>query len=167
MKAPLRPHHTRGVAVVEFAIVSLVFFTMLFAILEFARVMYVYNTLQEVTRRAAREMTVRWITEEAAVKQLALFGGTALPGGAEITDASIVIEYLNAAGNVVTLRPTDASDNLSACGDALRVDSCIYSVRVSIGNVNYTPMISLFSFLNISLPSSSVTMHAESMGFET
>jgi hypothetical protein len=38
---------------------------------------------------------------------------------------------------------------------------------VSINTVNYSPMLSLFSYLNITMPSSSVTMHAESMGFES
>ncbi len=63
--------------------------------------------------------------------------------------------------------PSDPSDNLSACGDATRTASCIYSVRVSINPINYSPMLSLFSILNIAMPGSSVTMHAESMGFES
>ena len=164
-RSPLR--RARGVATIEFALVCLMYFTLIFGALEFARLLYVFNTLQEVTRRAAREMTVRWIDQEAAVKTLALFGGTALPAGAEITSSSINIEYLAADGSVVTSFPSDPGDNLSACGDATRTASCIYSVRVSINNIQYTPMVSLFSFLNMNLPNSSVTMHAESMGFET
>lgn len=155
-----------GAAAVEFALICMVFFTLMFGALEFARLLYVYNSLQEVTRRAAREMTVRWIDEEAAVKTLALFGAAALPGGVEITASSINIEYLAADGSAVAVLPSDPSDNLSACGDATRTASCIDSVRVSINTVNYIPMLSLFSFLNLTLPSSSVTMHAESMGFE-
>ena len=157
----------RGVATVEFALVCMIFFTLIFGTLEFARMLYVYNTLQEVTRRAAREMTVRWIDQEAAVKTLALFGEATLPAGAEITASSINIEYLNANGNVVTSFPSNPGDNLSACGDAARTANCIYSVRVSINAGNYIPMLSIFSFLGLALPSSSVTMHAESMGFET
>ena len=157
----------RGVATVEFALVCLIFFTLVFGALEFARLLYMYNTMQEVTRRAAREMTVRWIDKEAEVKALALFGAAALPAGAEITASSIDIEYLAANGNVVTVFPTSPGDNLSACGDAGRTASCIYSVRVSINDIQYAPMVSLFSFLNLALPNSSVTVHAESMGFET
>ena len=163
--APRR--RTRGVATVEFALVCMIFFTLVFGSLEFARLMFVYNSIQEVTRRAAREMTVRWIDEEATVKTLALFGGAALPAGAEVTASSINIEYLSADGSVVTAFPSSPGDNLSACGDAGRTASCIYSVRVSINNIQYAPMVSLFSFLNLTLPNSSVTMHAESMGFET
>lgn len=165
--SPSHSRRARGIATVEFALVCMIFFTLVFGALEFARMMYVHNSIQEVTRRAAREMTVRWIDEEAAVKTMALFGGTVLPAGAEITTSSINIEYLSADGSVVTVFPSSPGDNLSACGDALRTASCIYSVRVSITSIRYAPMVTLFSFLNWTLPSSSVTMHAESMGFET
>jgi Flp pilus assembly protein TadG len=164
---PYAPRRQHGAAAVEFALIAMIFFTLLFGALELARMMYVYNSLQEITRRAAREMTVRWISDEATAKTLALFGGSSLPGGAEITSSNIVIEYLAADGTAVSTFPSDPSDNLSACGDATRTASCIFSVRVSINTVNYSPMLSLFSYLNITMPSSSVTMHAESMGFES
>ena len=156
----------RGAAAVEFALVSLLFFTLLFGILEFGRMLYLYNTVQEVSRRAAREAVVRWIDQTDAVKTLALFGGTALPAAPELTAANITIRYLNKSGAEVTLPPLDPGDNLSACGDITRTASCIDSVRVSIDNVSYTPMVSLFGFLNIAVPASVVVMHAESLGFQ-
>lgn len=155
----------RGVATVEFALISLIFFTLLFGALEFARMLYIHNSLQEVTRRAAREMTVRWVNEEATAKSLALFGAAALPAGAQITAASIRIDYLRADGSVVQNMPSDPADNISACGDAGRSASCIYSVRASIVPTVYSPMLTLFNFLNLNLPASSATMPAESMGF--
>jgi hypothetical protein len=161
------PRRQRGVFVVEFALVSLLFFTLLFGIFEFARMLFVYNSLQEVTRRAAREATVRWTSDAdlATIKQLALFGGSALPGGAEVTTANITITYYNANNTVASPSPSDAGDNLSACGDATRTGSCIDSVEVTIDNVTYSPIFSLFGFLNLTLPASTVRMHAESMGF--
>lgn len=168
MRTLPQPQSTRqiGVATVEFSIICLLFFTILFAILEFGRMLYVYNTMQEVTRRGARAAVVRWIDQTSTIKSIALFGGTSLPAGAEVASANINIAYLKKNGEVVTVLPADPGDNLSACGDSTRTDSCIYSVRVSIDNVSYTPMVSLFNFLNIGLPVSAVTMHAESMGFE-
>lgn len=163
---PSPNHRQRGVAAVEFAIVCLLFFTILFAILEFGRMLYVYNTMQEVTRRGARAAVVRWIDQTAAIKSIALFGGAAIPAGAEVTAANITIEYLNKAGGPSAPLPADPGDNLSACGNILLTASCIYSVRVSIVGVTYSPMVSLFSFLGIALPPSAVTMHAESLGFE-
>ncbi len=160
-----------GAAAVEFALVSLLFFTVLFGILEFGRMLFIYNTLQEVTRRGAREAVVRWVDQGSAIKTLALFGGATLPAGPEITADNIRIEYLDKDGIVVAALPTDPGDNLSACGDVTRTASCIFSVRVTIvdndgdDGVVYSPASSMFSMLNIRLPSASVTMHAESLGF--
>ena len=165
------PRSQRGVAAVEFALVAMIFFTLLFGVLELARMLFVLNSVQEVTRRAAREATVRWVSagDQATVRQLALFGNSALPWGADVTSGAIAIDYLQANGSVVAsgALPVSPADNLSACGDALRVASCIASVRVSVTGVSYTPMLSLFGFLNLPLPPSQVTMHAESMGFDT
>ena len=49
-----RAGRQQGAAAVEFALVALLFFTLLFGILEFGRMLYLYNTVQEVSRRAAR-----------------------------------------------------------------------------------------------------------------
>lgn len=166
LSSPVPARNERGAAAVEFALVALLFFTLLFGILEFGRLLFLYNTVQEVSRRAAREAVVRWIDQTDTVKTLALFGGTALPAAPEVTAANITISYLNKSGAQVTLPPLDPGDNLSACGDNTRTASCIDSVRVSIDNVSYTPMVSLFGFLNIALPASVVIMHAESLGFQ-
>ena len=166
-RIPPALRRARGAASVEFALVSLIFITLLFAVFEYARLLYVLNSVQEVTRRAAREACVRWTDDGTAIKQLALFGESALPAGAEVTSANIQIDYLQANGNAIGTPPDDPADNLSACGDALRANSCIDSVRVTITGVTYVPLISLFGFLNVTLPESQVTMHAESMGFET
>ncbi|UUZ47578.1 hypothetical protein LP420_31015 [Massilia sp. B-10] len=40
---------------------------------------------------------MRWIDDEDTAKTLALFGAATLPGGAEISKSSIIIEYLNSA----------------------------------------------------------------------
>lgn len=159
-------HQQQGAAAIEFAFICLLFFTILFAILEFGRMMYVYNTMQEVTRRGARAAVVRWVDQTATIKSIAFFGGTAIPAGAEVEDDDMTIEYLNQAGGTSSPQPVSPGDNLSACGDALRTTECIYSVRVSITGVSYSPMVNLFSFLGITLPPASVTMHAESLGFE-
>ena len=90
---PSQNKKQRGAAAVEFAIVCLLLFTILFAILEFGRMMYVYNTMQEVTRRGAREAVVRWIDQGDTIRSLAFFGGAAIPAGAEVTAANMTIDY--------------------------------------------------------------------------
>lgn len=154
-----------GVTSVEFALTAMIFFTIVFGILELGRMMYIYNTLQEVTRRAARAAAVLWVDQTDQIKQIALFGATTLPAGAEVTSADITIEYLNRDGNQVAPFPTDPGDNLSACGDVARTSSCIFSVRVSVAGVSYRPMVGLFDALGVALPTSATTVHAESMGF--
>jgi hypothetical protein len=175
------PHQTaqRGVAAVEFAIVAMLFFTMLFGAMEFGRLMYVWNTVQEVSRNAARQAVVTDFTNAAAVetiKQAAVFrpDAGALPGAPEITSDMIKITYLNAAGAAAAPMPLSPGDNIAACLDELRAGECIRFVEacVSTGtncdpdqSVAYAPMVSLFSFLSIGIPMATVRMPAESLGF--
>jgi len=165
MKNYSRRQRQQGAAAVEFAIIALLLFTLLFGILEFGRLFYVYNTVQEVTRHAAREAVVRWVdnSNTSPAKVLALFGGASIPAGAEITAANIDIQYLTASGAVPSPFPLSASDNIAACltGPA----GCIALVQVSIIGANYAPMIGLFPFLNLPIPASTVTMPAESLGY--
>lgn len=168
----------RGVAIVEFALVALIFFTLVLGIMEFGRMLFIWNTVQEVTRRAAREAVVRdFNTDVAAVRCRAVFQGDGcgtanLPAGAEITNASIQINYLNASLADASPLPTDPADNISACNDATRTGSCIQFVEACVatngactGSISYIPMAGLFPFLAISIPVSSVVMPAESLGF--
>ena len=158
----------RGVAAVEFALVALLFFTILLAIIEFGRMLFIFNTMQEMTRRGAREAVVRWVdsASQAEIKTIALFNDATMPASPDVTAANITITYLQKDGiTAVTAFPTDPGDNLSACGDSTRVANCIYNVRVSITGATFTPMMGLFDFLTMPLPTSEVTMHAESLGF--
>jgi len=157
------PSPQRGAAAVEFAIIAMLLFILLFAILELGRLFYVFNTAQEVTRRAAREAVVRWTDQQSTVKNLALFGASSLPAGAEITTDRITIEYLTASGGTPAPIPTSPSDNISACLSG--PTGCIALVRVSITGAAYVPMVSLFPNFSVPIPASTVTMPAESMGY--
>lgn len=155
----------QGVAAVEFAIIAMLLFTILFGIFEFGRLFYVYNSVQEVTRRTAREAVVRWTdaASQDAARSLALFGGASLPAGAEIAAANINIDYLTASGGDPTPFPASPADNISACLSG--PDGCIAFVQVSIVGATYIPMSGLFPFLSVPIPASTVTMPAESMGY--
>lgn len=164
------PHQQHGAAAVEFAIIAMLLFTLLFGIMEFGRLFYVFNSVQEVTRHTAREAVVRWwdeMDDAAEVENAVLFGGTSWPAGAEITAANISIDYLNAINPDVVIDPANypgtPADNISACLGGL--NNCIAFVRVSITGASYAPMIGLFPFLSVPIPASTVTMPAESMGY--
>lgn len=185
MKRPLhslsQPKLTQGgVAAVEFALVALPFFLLILGVMEFGRLMYLWNTVQEVTRNAVRQAVVTDFsstTAIAAIQNLAVFRTTVgpLPMSSEITSTRVNIRYLNAAGNVSNPMPSDPGDNISACLDAGRVNSCIRFVEVCVstnntcaagGAISFAPMIPLFSqFATLTIPLSTVRMPAESLGF--
>ena len=170
-----------GVAALEFALVALPFFLLLLGVMEFGRLMYLWNTVQEVTRNAARQAVVTYYLDGAtdAIRYSAVFRTTAgnLPGSSEISDAMVSIKYLDAAGATIPnskLAPEAAGGNITACLDITSSYSCIKFVEVSIqscanttcGPVAFQPMTGLFSFLSgLTLPLSTVRMPAESLGF--
>jgi len=82
----------RGTTTVEFAIVGAVVITLLFAIVEFGRVLFSLAVLQEGARRAARMGTVCAVNN-GAIQQAAVF--TQLPN---LTTSNVVVEYLDANG---------------------------------------------------------------------
>lgn len=172
-----------GATAIEFAIVSFLLFTLLFGIVELGRLFYLWNTVQEVTRHAARLAVVSWpvgTTELNIIKEQALFGGSALPAGGEVNtdnDDTLSIKYYKSYSDALAgtnaVQPTGtAEENLSECVKS--PPSCINFVKATISGVQYVPMISLFQGvqfgpialpdLRINVPPSTVIMPAESLG---
>ena len=90
--------HQRGLTSVEFAIIGALFFTLLFGIIEVGRLLFTWNTLHEVTRRAARLTAVCPVGETAKVQNIATFNGTIING---LDPADVVISYLDRDGNTI------------------------------------------------------------------
>lgn len=177
-------YRQRGVSSVEFAFIAILLFVLLFAIIEFGRMFYVFNTVQEVTRRAAREAVVRWTdnTSQNDAKTMALFESANMPAYADISAATITIDYLTDNGDTLKKMPTNPAENITECVNPTGKADCIAFVRVSIPGVNYIPLFGFFSGiqlpmlpftdapllsadLRIPIPESTVTMPAESMGY--
>ena len=167
-----------GAAAVEFALVAVMFFTVLFGIVEIGRAMYVFNTVQEVTRRAAREAVVSWVSLASSIQHDAIFrsgisGSATLPGASEISDASVSISYLNRNLDEIPAAslPASPDDNVEACLD--KQSNCIAFVQAELCRqgsegclpIPYMPMVGLFSFFGVDIPQSRVIMPAESMGY--
>ena len=180
--APLQ----HGAVAVELALVFPIFLVLLLGAIEFARLAYLWNTIQEVSRSAARQAVVTDFTDVAAIaalKRAAVFRATdgTLPAASEISNANVDIKYLNAGRTVPAMMPLDPGDNIAACLDATRTDSCIRFVEVKIctvdacGPISFVPLIGLLSgaagtFSNLVLPRipipvSTVRMPVESLGF--
>lgn len=174
-----------GAVAVEFALVVPIFLVLLFGTIEFGRLIYLWNTVQEVSRSAARQAVVTDFTNTAAItaiKRSAVFRSTdgTLPASSEVSNANINIQYLNAAGTVPAVMPLDPGDNISACLDATRTDSCIRFVEVKVCTagacdpIPFVPLVGFFSAgpgvlstlsLSIPIPISTVRMPVESLGF--
>lgn len=92
---------TKGTTTVEFAVIAALFFTVLLAVIEFGRALYVWNTLTEATRRGAR-IAVVCPRNHSAIARIAVFNnataGGASPILAGLSPANIVVSYLDING---------------------------------------------------------------------
>lgn len=170
----------RGAAVVEFALIAVVFFMLLLGIIEFGRLFFLWNTVQEVTRKAAREAIVRnFATEVPAIQREAIFrdgstGEVGLLFSQEITNLRVSITYLNqfSPRTIATPLPAGPAENISECLNASA--SCIRYVEAKLcvqdgeecSQVQYVPMLGWWwPGSGIHIPFSTVTMPAESLGY--
>src|ERR1700694_1182742 len=75
----------RGSTLVEFAVGATVFLTILFAVLEFGRALWVHNALADAARRGARYAVVHAAADSASVKNVVVYGDPA-GGGNPLVD---------------------------------------------------------------------------------
>jgi hypothetical protein len=178
----------RGATVAEFALCAVVFFGVVFFVVEVAHALYLWNTLQEVTRRAAYAAAVSDFSNPAvmnSVRQSAVLRDS--PGmllmGAPVTDAYVRIDYLSLTRNAdgsLSSTPIPVG-SLPACPVQARINcaanpfggNCIRLIRARIcapdaedcGDVAYQPIFPLVD-INLLLPQSPTMTRAESLGFQ-
>jgi Flp pilus assembly protein TadG len=178
-----------GTAAIEFALLAGLFFTLVFGIIEVARLMYVYGTLQEVTRRAAvaaANVYARDTTALTKVKQYAVFRDS--PGelvlASPVTDANIRIEYFaltrDSASNELSLAkiddsalPTCAAQNRQICMRDPNASNCIRFVQASVCDTANTStcnpvtskMLMPLVDLGVKLHKATTITPAESLGY--
>lgn len=178
-----------GVAAIEFALLAGIFFTFVFGIIEVARLMFVFGTLQEVTRRAAAAAANVYPSETTAIKQLkqnAIFrsGPGQLVLAAPVSDANVSIEYLalvrDPASNELSLAnigtgdlPSSPAQNRQVCMRNPNAANCIRFVQVSIcvsgsaGNCMPVTSTSLLPLAHLAVPLHKATtiVPVESFGY--
>jgi hypothetical protein len=132
-----RPRSQLGVAAVEFALGSIVFFTFVFGVIELARALYAYSTMVEVTRRAARGAALADFSNASAlagVRRVAMFGD--VPGGmplrGNLREDQLSIDYLNGELERVNPMPACPEQNIINCNQDPDGASCIRFVRVRL-----------------------------------
>jgi hypothetical protein len=88
----MRRRFQRGTTTVEFAIVGAVVLTLIFTVIEFGRILFTLNMLDEGARRAARVAAVCAVGD-GAIANAATF--VSLPG---LSTTNVVTEYLSENG---------------------------------------------------------------------
>ena len=134
----------RGITTVEFSIVGVLLFILLFGVIEFGRLLSTFVTLGESTRRAARLATVCPVND-AGITSTGLFGN--LPG---FSSANLQVQYLAADGSV--LGNPGGADYNSIAYVRVRVTGYIVSLAIPLINPS------------IAVPGFPVTLPREALG---
>ena len=135
-------HNERGSTLVEFAIGVTVFVTVMFAVLEFGRALWVHNALSDAARRGARYAVLNNAGSADQVKNIVVYGndaGTGQPMLNNLTPANVNVVYNNFGLN-------DGTVSVSITG---------YQFQFVIPVVGTT----------ITMPGYTTTLSAESAGF--
>ncbi|HEY1044099.1 MAG TPA: TadE family protein [Telluria sp.] len=125
-------HQERGVTMVEVAILMSLFFAIMLGVIELSRIMFLWNTLANVTRRAAVTVAVSApAADHSAALTAVAFGGVPLTD--PVIDGSyFTVDYLNRDNEAVPA-PASAGDNLRNCAqDPEGLTQCVRFVRVRL-----------------------------------
>ncbi|WP_137804563.1 TadE/TadG family type IV pilus assembly protein [Pseudomonas sp. G(2018)] len=149
--------HMRGTYTVEFAIVGLLVFTLLFGVVEMGRLYFTVNALDEAVRRGTRLAAVCNISDPV-VLQRAIFNAAGDAGNSrligDLTTTHLTLTYLDANGALVA----NPADTASANGFR-----AIRYVRLSLQNFVFNLFVPGFG-VPITLSTFSATLPRESLG---
>jgi hypothetical protein len=171
----------RGAAAVEFAIVCMVLLTMVFGSMEVSRMVFLWNTMTEVTSALARSAAMTKFSDTTmkdTLRRQAIFVDSAaqkMPLGGDITYDYLRIDYLHEDGTPVAQGdlPICQIQNVVNCLNDPGSNSCVRFVRVRLCkpgtdcvHVPYTTMISLPAMdgLNIDMPWFTAVVPLEAQG---
>ena len=158
MKRFNRRQNERGTTVAEFAVVALLFFTIIFGIIEFGRLLYTHNALTDATRRGARFASLHSKDDGAKVKEVVVYGRkaeepdfdkkTAIPVINDLTEDMVFVDYVG-----VKISETDTASYGTNLGTAtVRIEGYTFDLLIPVIGRQLT------------LPAYSTTLTAESAG---
>lgn len=180
--APPRPAARQsGTTAVEFAMIAFFFFSLVFGIIEVSRILYIFNTLQEVTRRAAAAAVNVYPRDTNAIdllRQAAVFRDS--PGelmlAAPVTDKYVRLDYL--AYDLTPIPPSAwpncAADNRQICMHNPHAANCIRFVQARICDATRTDdchrarseTLVPFVSLDVPLPEANTIATVETLGYQ-
>jgi len=90
----------RGSTLLEFAIGATVFLSVMFAVLEFGRALWVHNALTDAARRGARYAVIHAATDANSVKNVVVYGDPSPANGTQpvvnnLTTDNVIVTYSN------------------------------------------------------------------------
>jgi Flp pilus assembly protein TadG len=144
----------------EFAVIAGFFFMMIFAIIEFGRLLYTHNALTDAARRGARYATLH-PKDAACVKNVMIYGESNIDPTTCATTAQPLISGLTATNITVTYQGVD--------GNGASVTNP-YGMNLGTATViihDYTFTLSIpFIAQSFTMPAYTTTLTAESAGTE-
>jgi Flp pilus assembly protein TadG len=143
----------KGTTTVEFAIVGSAMMLVLLLSIEMSRMIFVINTLGEVTRRGGRMAAVCPI-DDPEIARVAIFnstGGATSPIIHDLDTSNILLSYLNESGEAVTGTLTDPATFVQ-----------IHYVRVEIQNFTHRMILPIP--VSFTMPAQAATYPRESLG---
>ena len=130
----------RGSSLLEFAIAATVFLTVLFAVVEFGRALWVHNALSDAARRGARYAVLHKATDIDDVKKIVVYG--------DLTETTPLLENLS-------------TDNVTVTYDSFNLDGG--TVTVSVHDYDFQ-LIFPHLVSTIHMPNYTPTLTGESAG---
>lgn len=169
-----------GTTAVEFGLLAILFFTLVFGLIETARLLYVFNTLQEVTRRAAEAGTQVYPSDTDGVGEARLYAVFRTSPGQlmlapPVSNDHIRFSYLNYDLSAIPSNdlPASAVKNREICMANPYAANCIRFVQAQICNPDIaescvaptSQMLLPLIDLRIPLHKATTIVTAESLGY--
>lgn len=152
----------QGVATVEFAIIGALLMLLLLGVIEFARLVFVWNSVAEATRRGVRVAVVCPVNDPA-IRNVTVFNDDTTAGPSALltglSTANVTVDYLGAGGNTLSC---DYCNCDNTCGDASFVS--IKYVQVGINNFQHSLLLPPPFNLTLTVPAFESTLPRESLG---
>ena len=142
----------RGAALVEFAIAATVFFTVMFAVVEFGRVLWAHNALTDAARRGARYAVFQCNPNQASCPN----------SGTSIDRIKKVVVYGDPAGGTQPLLDNLTTSDVTVNYSAFTLGGG--TVTVGIQNYKFNVVLPLI-VKSIDMPNYTTTLTAENAGW--
>jgi len=140
-----------GQALLEFAMVTLLFFVLVFGIIEFGRALWTWNTIVQATRAGARYAAVAIpSSDDAEIMKVVAYNdpnadASSKPVVPGLTEANVRVRYLKSDGTIA------ANKNVADL------------IEISVINYQFTFLVSFFG-PRISLPPFTTSLPLEGLG---